>query len=87
MKYRRPFLAYFLPRLDEVIFISIFLGVVGLGPRLLNIDGDLGRHLTIGKYILQNYKIPIRDEFSHTMYGQHLTPHEWLAQCILAIAE
>jgi hypothetical protein len=77
---------YLMPRLESVLFAAIFLGVIGLGPRLLNQDGDLGRHLTIGSYILSNHQIPTRDLFSHTMQGAALTPHEWLAQVILASA-
>jgi hypothetical protein len=57
-----------------------------LGPRIYNGDGDLGRHITIGDYILDNQTIPTRDIFSHTMPGEHLTPHEWLAQVIFALA-
>jgi hypothetical protein len=77
----KPVLAiYLLPRLQDVLFLSLFLGVLVLGPRLLNIDGDLGRHLTIGKYIIQERHIPISDLFSHTLSGQPLTPHEWLAE-------
>jgi len=75
-----------LPSLQDVVFISLFLGVVGLGPGLLNIDGDLGRHLTIGNYILTNHTIPTIDSFSHSMAGQALTPHEWLAQLAMALA-
>jgi hypothetical protein len=66
--------------------MALFLGVVGLGPRLLNIDGDLGRHLTIGQYILDSHSIPTRDIFSHTMTDAPLTPHEWLAQVLYALA-
>src|SRR5262245_2634271 len=49
------------------------------GPRLLNGDGDIGRHLTIGAYILDARQIPTRDLFSHSMADQPLTPHEWLS--------
>ena len=75
-----------IPRFEDIIFLAIFLAVIGLGPRLLNMDGDLGRHLTIGNYILDNLTIPTRDIFSHTMEGFQLTPHEWLAQVIFAIS-
>lgn len=75
-----------LPRLEEALFAALFAGVLGLGPRLLNADGDLGRHLTIGKYILESGRVPLRDLFSHTMAGEPLTPHEWLAQVLLALA-
>lgn len=81
---RRSLLQYLLPRLQDILFISIFLGVIGIGPSMLNIDGDLGRHITIGNFILDTRSIPTKDVFSHTMYGEALTPHEWLAQAIFA---
>ena len=75
-----------MPRSEDILFLAIFLSVIGLGPRLLNMDGDLGRHLTIGNYILDNFSIPTRDIFSHTMSGLPLTPHEWLAQVVFALS-
>lgn len=75
-----------MPRLQDMLFVALFLAVIGLGPRMLNIDGDLGRHLTIGENILVTRSIPTQDLFSHTMAGEALTPHEWLAQLIFAIA-
>src|SRR5829696_4330910 len=78
-------LKLFLPRLDAAIFITLFFSALTLGPRMLNIDGDLGRHITIGNYILHNLKIPTWDIFSHTMMGQRIIPHEWLAQLIFGI--
>ena len=77
---------FLVPRLEDVLFVAIFLLVVALGPRLLNVDGDLGRHLTIGEHILQTGRIPTTDVFSHTMSGEELTPHEWLAQVAFALA-
>lgn len=77
---------YLLPNQADMLFLAIFVGVVVLGPRLMNMDGDLGRHLTIGGYILDEIKIPTSDIFSHTMDGMHLTPHEWLAQALFALA-
>jgi hypothetical protein len=78
--------AFLAPRLEDVLFVAILLLVVMLGPRLLNVDGDLGRHLTIGEHILQTGRIPTADVFSHTMAGERLTPHEWLAQVAFALA-
>jgi hypothetical protein len=75
-----------LPRLQDILFIAIFISVIGFGARTFNIDGDLGRHLTIGEYILQTLSIPREDIFSHSMFGERLTPHEWLSQVILALA-
>lgn len=80
------FLLYFLPGLGGILWLSAFFGVIALGPQMMNVDGDLGRHLTIGQYILDQGKIPFTDLFSHTMPGQPVTPHEWLAQVIFALA-
>jgi hypothetical protein len=75
-----------LPRIQDAIFIGIFIAIATQGSALLNGDGDLGRHITIGNYIIHTWKIPTRDLFSHTMTGQSLVPHEWLAQLIFAAA-
>lgn len=79
-------LTHLLPRLESILFLSVFMGVALLGPRLLNQDGDIGRHITIGEYILNNRTIPLRDAFSHTMAGEVITPHEWMAQALFALA-
>ena len=75
-----------MPRLGEILFIAIFLALIGIGPELLNMDGDLGRHITLGDYIITNQSIPTRDVFSHTKLGDPLTPHEWFADVIFALA-
>ena len=77
-------LLYLLPSVGAILWISIFFGVLMSGPRMVNADGDLGRHITIGGYILDNHLVPLRDVFSHTMLGEPLTPHEWLAQVLFA---
>ncbi len=77
---------YLLPRLRDILFFGILFTVVLNGPRFFNQDGDLGRHITIGNYILNTGVIPTSDIFSHTMRGAELTPHEWLAQVALALA-
>ena len=79
-------LPYLLPKLRDVFFMAVFFAVIGFGPRLMNVDGDLGRHITIGNYILDTGHIPTQDVFSHTMRGQALTPHEWLADVFFALA-
>ena len=68
-----------------MLFISILVAMLLVGPKTFNLDGDLGRHITIGGYILNNFSIPTLDIFSFTMNGQPLTPHEWLAQVIFAL--
>ncbi len=55
-------------------------------PDMLNSDGDLGRHITVGNYILDTGAIPTQDVFSHTRYGEHLVLHEWLSEIVFASA-
>jgi len=80
----KKILAYIFPRVQDAFFIAILFAISVQGPMLLNADGDLGRHITIGNYIAQTGKIPTTDIFSHTMYGEKLVPHEWLAQWIFS---
>lgn len=77
------FFAYFLP---TVIFLSVFAGCIAMGPYLFNSDGDLGRHITLGKIILERCQIPTIDEFSHTRLGDPFSPHEWIAEVLFALA-
>lgn len=78
--------SYVIPRLGEVFFAAIFAAVIGLGPRLMNVDGDLGRHITLGNYIVDQKTIPTSDIFSFSKLGDPLTPHEWLADVLFALA-
>lgn len=82
-----PVLQWLLPNLGSVVWCSVFLSGILIGPRMMNMDGDLGRHLTIGRDILTSMRIPIADRYSHTMLGSPLTPHEWLSQVLFAAAD
>ena len=73
-------LNYLFPSIKDALFVAILLAVSVQGQMMLNADGDLGRHITIGNYISDQGKIPTTDIFSHTMYGEALVPHEWFAQ-------
>ncbi len=77
---------YLLPRLRDILFLSIFAGAVLLGPRMLNQDGDILRHLTMGRYVLENRAFLTEDAFSHTNAGKPFAPHEWLAGVFFYIA-
>jgi hypothetical protein len=54
---------------------------------MLSIDSDLGRHLTLGHYILNNRVVPSVDIFSHTLGGHPRPPYEWLTQVLFALAD
>ncbi|MFC1996894.1 hypothetical protein ACFLXI_04710 [Chloroflexota bacterium] len=77
---------YLFPKIQDILFITLLIAVLLYGPRTFNLDGDLGRHITIGDHILDTITIPRFDLFSHTMTGQPLTPHEWLAQVAFALS-
>lgn len=78
---------YLTPRLRDVLFLAILVSALALGPRMLNLDSDLGRHLTLGRYILETHHIPIHDLFSHSRAGDARPAYEWVTQVIFASAE
>ncbi|GAB4494038.1 MAG: hypothetical protein Fur0016_30750 [Anaerolineales bacterium] len=77
--------SYLLPRLRDILFLAVFIADVLLGPRMLNIDGDLPRHLLMGKIVLQTHTIPTSDIFSYVYKGTPLIPHEWLAGVVFYV--
>ena len=78
-------LSYLLPRLQDLVFITVFLFGMMLGPRFIG-DGDTGRHIVVGKIIVTEQYIPVIDVFSHTKSGLLLTTTEWLSEAVFAIA-
>ena len=75
---------FFLPRIEHILFAAIFWGIVASGPRILNFDGDLPRHLLNGSLILQTGHVATTDIFSFRTVGFPSIPHEWLAQVIFS---
>jgi hypothetical protein len=73
------------PRLQDILFILIFLFLILFGSNLFR-DGDPGRHITVGNYMIENRTIVTSDIFSTTMAGQPITPHEWLAQLAFGVS-
>lgn len=76
---------FILPRLGEVFFTAVFAAAIGLGPLMMNVDGDLGRHITLGNFILETGTIPTNDPFSFSKLGDPLTPHEWLSDVLFSL--
>jgi len=77
-------LRFFLPRIEYILFIAIFWGIVANGPRILNFDGDLPRHILTGNLILQTHRVSTSDIFSFRTTGYPSFPHEWLSQVVFA---
>ena len=75
----------FLPRIEYIFLVAVFWGMAASGPKFLNFDGDLPRHLLVGQLTLQTAKVSTTDVFSFRTIGFPSYPHEWLAQVLLAI--
>jgi hypothetical protein len=84
MKRTNLILAYLLPRLRDILFAGVCISFLVRGPITFSYDGDLGRHITVGNYILTYQSFPTHDVFSHTRLGERLVLHEWLADIIFA---
>lgn len=76
---------WWLPRLQDVLFAGVFYFVLLVGTFLFR-DGDPGRHITLGTYILEQRTLPTSDLFSYTTTGVYLPPYEWGAQVLFALA-
>lgn len=63
------------------------LGWALFGVTLFRNDGDVGRHVRVGRHILDTGTIPRVDLFSHTMAGRPFVPYEWLSEVAFAVAD
>jgi hypothetical protein len=74
----------FLPRSQDILFITIFVAVLLLGPVILNIDGDLPRHILTGKLILESKAVPTTEPFAYPYQGKPFTSHshDWISDSI-----
>ena len=69
----------------DLTFIIWILAIpLAFGPRSLNVDGDLPRHLTMGEFVLHGGMYGI-DTFAYTKTGPY-EGMEWLSQVTLAVA-
>lgn len=78
-----PLANYLLPRLQDLIYVIVFYFVLRVGTGLFR-DGDPGRHIVSGRYILETLTIPTRDFFLYTIHNQIAPPYAWLAEVAYA---
>ena len=76
-----------LPQLRDILFFAIFLAVLALGPRMLNLDGDLPRHVLTGRLIIETKSIPRIEPFVYPYEGRAYVAHEWLADVIFYLIQ
>jgi len=72
---------YLFPRLQDIIFVAAFYLILLLGTNLIR-DGDPGRHITLGKYMIENRTFLTKDLFSYTIYSKPIAVHEWFSEII-----
>lgn len=69
----------------DLTFIIWALAIpLAFGPRSLNVDGDLPRHLTMGEFVLESGFDGV-DTFAYSTTGPY-EGMEWLSQVVLALA-
>lgn len=73
--------------MEYVLLMVLFWSIAASGPRILNFDGDLPRHILLGRLIRESKSIPLTDTFSFRTEGFPSIPHEWLSQVIFSISE
>jgi hypothetical protein len=76
-----------LPRIQDIFFLSIFAAVLLLGSRMLNLDGDLPRHLLMGRYIVEHRTVPTTEIFVRPYLNQPYVTHEWLADVLFYLVD
>ncbi|MEO8354354.1 MAG: hypothetical protein ABI621_00425 [Chloroflexota bacterium] len=72
----------FFPNVNAILVIILFVSALTVGPRMLNLDGDLPRHLLMGKVVLGTGVAPTQEIFSYPYENKSYVPHEWLAGVI-----
>ena len=76
------------PSLYDIIFLFWALAIpLGFANRLLSSDGDLARHLRLGRAMLEQGAVLRHDFFSHTASGRPFLAFEWLSEVVYAAAE
>ena len=71
---------------DIAFLLLLFAAAVLRGWQAINTDGDLGRHLRVGRAILERGGLFHTDPFSFTMAGERFVPYEWLGEVSFALA-
>lgn len=71
------YFSYFIPRTRDLLFIIQFFSVLASATVMLNGDGDLPRHLLMGKYVLEGNSPPTTEIFAYPYADREYVPHEW----------
>ena len=83
----RPHRALIPSPVSALVLLAMLVALGPGVPAMFRTDGDLGRHVRVGRAILDDGRIPTRDYYSHTRPGAEWTPKEWVAQVAFAAAD
>ncbi|MGA7828424.1 MAG: hypothetical protein WCA04_12220 [Geobacteraceae bacterium] len=76
---------FFLPSIENMLFLTIFVYLsINKGMGLLG-DCDTGYHIRAGEWILSHLSVPHHDMFSFRTPPLPWTAHEWLSEIIMAL--
>lgn len=76
------------PFFDRLIFALLVLSIpaaISGSMRIFN-DGDVSWHIAAGRWIIDNWRIPVVDPFSFTMSGKPWIAYEWASEVVYAAA-
>lgn len=78
---------WLVPSLGSILGLTALVNALLFrGARLFAGDGDVGRHIRVGRTVLGG-TIPRVDLFSHTRTGAPFVPYEWLSEAVTALAD
>ncbi|MFQ5529408.1 MAG: hypothetical protein ACE5FP_03590 [Gemmatimonadota bacterium] len=78
---------WFTPSLGSILGVTALLNsLLFRSAEFFAWDGDVGRHVRVGRTILDSGAIPRVDLFSHTRGGTAFVPYEWLSEVVTAFA-
>lgn len=81
-------LHWIVPSLGSVLALTALANALFFrGHHLFAFDGDVGRHIRVGRAILASGSIPRADLFSFTRADAPFIAYEWLAETLTALAD
>lgn len=74
-------------RLVTLLLLTGVCALIGLQTTHPISNPDFGWHVALGRWILENGTVPRLEPFTHTAPAAPMVAHQWLSQCLYALAE
>src|SRR5262245_24501365 len=72
-------------RLRAVVFLVVWIALLGLGREKMMRDPGTLWHTVVGDRILSTHEVPRTDWLSYTEAGRPWIAQQWLAECAMAV--